>query len=160
MAACALAEGLKQNNKLEELDISRNDIGNEGAVAIAGALSPNHSIKNITLGVIGSPTVETEDAVLEAIQRNTTLEQCSLHGSFSAETKAKVEYLLSLNRGGRRILSSRSAVPLNYWPRILANSSDNADVLFFFLKEKHDTLIPRADARRIRTAPRKRKRSD
>jgi hypothetical protein len=105
------------------------------------------------------PTTETETAVLEAIKKNTTLEQFALR-RMSAETKAKVEFLLTLNRGGRRILCSQSAVPLNYWPRILANSSDNADVLFYFLKEKHDALIPRADARRTRTAPRKRKRND
>jgi hypothetical protein len=71
------------------------------------------------------------------------------------EVMPQVERLLALNRGGRRLLSAtgESASPLNYWPRILARSSDNADVLFFFLREIPNVLVAKAGSR-------KRKRGD
>jgi hypothetical protein len=61
----------------------------------------------------------------------------------------QVKHLLALNRGGRRLLSAtgESVPPLNYWPRILAKSSDNAVVLFYFLREIPHVLVAKAGSR-------------
>jgi hypothetical protein len=153
--AYALAAALKRNCTLEDLDLYNNEIGDEGITALAGALLSNRSIKSIDVGGTQNDglTAETETAILKAIERNTSLRYFGVKG-MSPMTSGKVGYLLLLNRGGRRILSSRSHVPLSYWPRILAKSSSKADVLFFFLRQKNDTLIPRPPAAR------KRKRGD
>ena len=58
-----------------------------------------------------------------------------------------INRLLALNHGGCRLLftTGDSVPPLNYWPRILARSSydaiQNADVLFYFLREIPDVLL-------------------
>jgi hypothetical protein len=58
------------------------------------------------------------------------------------ENQAKVDLVVTLNRDSRQILiSSHSEGPRNYWQAILANSSDNADVIFFFLREKLDVFF-------------------
>jgi hypothetical protein len=59
------------------------------------------------------------------------------------EVMPQVKRLLALNHGGRRLLSAtgESVPPLNYWPSILARSSDNADMLFHFLREIPNVLV-------------------
>jgi hypothetical protein len=40
--------------------------------------------------------------------------------------------------------ADESVPPLNYWPRLLARSSDNADELFYFLREIPYVLVAKA----------------
>jgi hypothetical protein len=101
-------------------------------------------------------TSEIGNSFVLALEQNTTLETFdfdAMHRDF--EVMPQVKRLLALNRGGRRLLSAtgESAPPLNYWPRILARSSDNADVLFLFLREIPNVLVAKAGSR-------KRKRDD
>jgi hypothetical protein len=70
-----------------------------------------------------------------------------MHNDF--EVMPQVRRLLALNRGGRRLLSAtgESVPPLNYWPRILARSSDNAHVLCYFLRGIPNVLVAKAGSR-------------
>jgi hypothetical protein len=77
-----------------------------------------------------------------------TLHFDTMHNDF--EVTPQVMHLLALNHGGRRLLSAtgESVPPLNYWPRILARSSDNAEVLFHFLREIPNVLVKKAGSRK------------
>jgi hypothetical protein len=63
---------------------------------------------------------------------------------------ARLHLIVGTVRGGRRLLSAtgESVPPLNYWPRILARSSDNADVLVHFLREIPHVLAEKAGSRK------------
>jgi hypothetical protein len=96
-------------------------------------------------------TFEIENSIVLALEQNTTLETFDvyeIHRYF--DVMPQVERLLALNRGGRRLLSAtgESVPPLNYWPRILERSSDNADVLFHFLREIPNVLVAMAGSRK------------
>jgi hypothetical protein len=101
-------------------------------------------------------TCEIGNSFVLALEQNTTLEIFNFV-AMRCDFKVipQVERLLTLNRGGRRLLSAtdESVPPLNYWPRILARSSDNADVLFHFFREIPNVLVAKATSR-------KRKRGD
>jgi hypothetical protein len=93
-------------------------------------------------------TSEIGNSFVLALEQNTTLETFVVFNKMSRDVKVMpdVNRLLALNRGGRRLLSAtvESVPPLNYWPRILARSSDNADVLFHFLREIPNVLVAKA----------------
>lgn len=90
---------------------------------------------------------------------NTTLEtfECFKEG---AADRSRLDYLLELNKGGRRILQSQS-VPNSLWPLVLGRSSQSKDVLFHFLRQKPDILL-RAGSQQnpSKTTTGKRKRDD
>jgi hypothetical protein len=179
----ALADALAVNDTLQELTIEEDEVFTKGnAASFAQALTVNTSLKRLEVGFdnndadmkafaaclprmrglktldVGDDmpyvTSEAKDAFLNGLEQNTVLE----HVSFARGTnafQARVQHLLELNRGGRRALAFQPPLPLNYWPRLLSKASKNPNVLYFFLQEKSDALIPRQSSRR---QSRKRKR--
>jgi hypothetical protein len=173
--ASALADALAANDALKDLNLRYNPIGDDGATSIAEMLTRNESIEKVCIGVFGEKglkafatclssmnglktlevtssgyTSEIGNSFVLALEQNTTLETfdfAALHND--SEVTPQVERLLALNRGGRRLLSAmgESAPPLNYWPRILARSFDNADVIFYFLREIPNVLVAQAGSR-------------
>jgi hypothetical protein len=109
---------------------------------------------SFVLALEQNTTLETFDFYAEIgnsfglnLVQNMTLEIFdfeAMRGDF--KVMPQVKHLLALNHGGRRLLSAtgRSAPLLNYWPRILARSSDNADVLFHFIREIPNVLVAKA----------------
>jgi Ran GTPase-activating protein (RanGAP) involved in mRNA processing and transport len=176
--ASALADALVENDALKDLALRHNSIGDDGATSIAEMLSRNESIEKVCLGgfgemglkafatrlsamnglktLVGDPytsgyTSEIGNSFVLALEQNTTLETFDFDAiHFDFEVMPQVQRLLDLNRGGRRLLSAtgESVPPLNYWPRILARSSDNADVLFHFLREIPNVLVAKAGSRK------------
>lgn len=74
------------------------------------------------------------DEIANAITKgNTTLEIFDLPKEERVD-RTKLDLVLKLNKGGRRILESRN-VPDALWPQVLGRSSDSQDVLFFFLRQ-------------------------
>ena len=149
------ARVLLANQNLKSLDLHTNNIGDAGALELAVALRQNNTLDllNLSWNEIGS---NGASALTDALVANDALKHLSLqHGNvFNAWGRHKkvmqqVERLLALNRGGRRLLSAtgESIPPLNYWPRILARSSNNADVLFYFLREIPHVLVAKAGSR-------------
>jgi Ran GTPase-activating protein (RanGAP) involved in mRNA processing and transport len=181
--ATALADALVTNDTLKDLNLRGNSIGDDGATSIAEMLTKNESIEKVCIGGFGKKglealavclpsmnglkflnvassgyTSEIGNSFVLTLEQNTTLETFhfdTMHNDF--EVMPQVMRLLALNHGGRRLLSAtgENVPPLNYWPRILARSSDNADVLFHFLREIPNVLVEKAGSRK-----RKRKRGD
>ena len=75
--ALALAGALEKNQVLQQLNLSRNQIGNEGALALAGALEKNQVLQqlNLTWNQIGN---EGALALAEALEKNRVLTQLNL----------------------------------------------------------------------------------
>jgi hypothetical protein len=168
--ATSIAEMLTRNESIEKVCIG--GFGEKGLKAFAKRLSSMNGLKSLKLLVTSSGyytseslkllvtssgyTSEIGNSFVLALEQNTTLETFIVPVWFADCTvRLQVERLLALNRGGRRLLSATgdSVPPLNYWPRILARSSDNADVRFHFLREIPNVLVAKAGSR-------KRKRGD
>jgi hypothetical protein len=135
---------LTRNESIEKVCVGWFD--KKGLKAFATRLSTMKGLKTLKVSASGY-TSEIGNSFVLALEHNTTLETFdffSMHRDF--EIMPQVEHLLALNRGGRRLLSAtgESVPPLNYWSRILARSSDNADVLFYFLREIPNDLVAKA----------------
>ena len=77
VGAKALAEALKWNTTLEELDLSHNEIGNIGTEALTQAIGLNTTLKKLVLSENNVGVVETK-ALAEALNSNTILEELDL----------------------------------------------------------------------------------
>ena len=129
------------------------EFGEKGLKAFATCLSSMKGLKS--LGVDNHETscytTEIGNSFVLALEQNMTLETFDFDAMRSDfKVMPQVNRLLALNRGGRSLLSAtgESAPPLNYWPRILARSSGNADVLFHFLREISNVLVEKASSRK------------
>jgi Ran GTPase-activating protein (RanGAP) involved in mRNA processing and transport len=147
--AARFAHMLTINATLQALLIG-TDFGKAGLDALVASLPDMRGLKSIELCT--EFTSETGDAFVAALERNTTLEHVSFGEWFDGEWvdtataeqfMPRMDLLTALNRGGRQLITEpeESLLPLNYWPTVLARSSENADVIFFFLCEKHDVLL-------------------
>ena len=76
----ALAELLKSNTTITDLNLNENNLKDVGAKAIAEALKVNTTLKvlDLSLNYIGD---EGAQALAEAIDANSTLEQLSISGN-------------------------------------------------------------------------------
>jgi hypothetical protein len=154
--ATSIAEMLTRNESIEKVCIG--GFGEKGLQAFATCLSTMNGLKTLIVGnfYTSGYTSEIGNSFVLALEQNMILETFNFD-TMRSDFKVipQVERLLALNCGGRRLLSAmgESAPPLNYWPRILARSSDNADVLFHFLREIPNVLVEKAGSR-------KRKRGD
>jgi hypothetical protein len=176
--ASALSDALVANGALKDLNLLCNSIGDDGATSIAEMLTRNDSIEKICIGGFGEKglkafatrlssmnglktlavngntfgyTSEIGNSFVLALEQNTTLETFDVGAMHcDREVLPQVKRLLALNRSGRRLLSAtgESVPPLNYWPRILAKSSDNADVLFSLLREIPNVVVEKAGSRK------------
>jgi Ran GTPase-activating protein (RanGAP) involved in mRNA processing and transport len=149
--ATSIAEMLTRNESIEMVRVG--GFGEKGLKAFATRLSSMNGIKTLRVENDNTRgyTSEIGNSFVLALEQNTTLETFQFGAMYSDfEVTPQVERLLALNRGGRRLLSAtgESAPPLNYWSRILARSSHNADVLFHFLREIPNVLVKKADSRK------------
>jgi hypothetical protein len=154
--ATSIAEMLTRNESIEKVCIG--GFKEMGLKAFAMHLSSMNGLKTLVVNGYnsGGYTSEIGNSFVLALDQNTTLETFYfITMRIDVQVMPQVNRLLALNRGGRRLLSmtGESAPPLNYWPRILAISSDNSDVLFHFLREIPNVLVAKASSQ-------KRKRGD
>jgi hypothetical protein len=148
--ATSIAEMLTRNESIEKVCIG--GFYEKGLKAFATRLSSMNGLQTLTIWDSNTRgyTSEIGNSFVLALEQNTTLERFDFGAMRSdLEVMPQVEHLLVLNRGGRRLLSAtgESVPPLNYWPRILARSSHNADVLFYFLREIPNVLMAKAGSR-------------
>jgi hypothetical protein len=149
--ATSIAEMLTRNESIERVCIG--GFGEKGLKVFATRLSSMNGLKNLEVdsGDTSCYTSEIGNSFVLALEQNTTLESFyfdAMHRDF--EVMPQVNHLLALNCGGRRLLSAtgESTPPPNYWPRILARSAYNADVLFHFLREIPNVLVAKAGSRK------------
>jgi len=149
--AVHIAQALMSNRTLESINM---DCPDESLDAFATCLPHMSGLKALSLRTVDNFTAEHGRAFCKAISRNTVLKEFYLceRNFFSpdfvpnphiVETRIQVNHLLTLNRGGRSILSSEREVPHSLWPRVLALSTQEPDVIYFFLKEKPDVFFKR-----------------
>jgi Leucine-rich repeat (LRR) protein len=148
--ATSIAEMLSRNESIEKVCIG--GFGEKGLKAFVTRLSSMNGLKTLKVGNhdVSGYTSEIGYSFMLALEQNTTLESFDFDKMCrDVKVMPHVNRLLALNRGGRRLLSmtGNSVPPLNYWPRILARSSDNADVLFHFLREIPHVLVAKAGSR-------------
>jgi hypothetical protein len=150
--ATSIAEMLTRNESIEKFGMGGFD--KKGLKAFATRLSSMNCLKILegsTCCDAWGYTSEIGSSFVLALEQNTTLVTIDI-GPMHRDVfvMPQVQRLLDLNRGGRRLLSAtgESLPPLNYWPRILARSSDNADVLFHFLREIPNVLVVKASSRK------------
>jgi Ran GTPase-activating protein (RanGAP) involved in mRNA processing and transport len=145
--AVRIAQALTRNCTLEKIDM---DCSGESLDAVATCIPHMSGLKGLFLYEINNFTADHGHAFCGAFSRNAVLEQsCFFQGDGCSpdcatnivKTIKHVNHLLTLNRGGRRILSSEREVPRSLWPRVLALSKDKPDVIYFFLKEKPDVFF-------------------
>jgi hypothetical protein len=142
-----MAEMLTRNESIEKVGIGQ--LSEKGLNAFAMRLSSMNGLKSLEVSSSGY-TSEIRNSFVLALEENTTLERLDSTAIYhDFKVIPQVKHLLALNRGGRRLLSAtgESVPPFNYWPRILARSSDNADVLFYFLREIPNVLVAKAGLR-------------
>jgi Ran GTPase-activating protein (RanGAP) involved in mRNA processing and transport len=148
--AVRIAQALTRNCTLDGIYM---DCPDESLDAAATCIPHMSALKRLSLCGINTFTAEHGGALCQAIYRNTVLEQFRLgrgddfspdYATNIVETMKQVNHLLALNRGGRRILSSELEVPRSLWPRVLALSKYEPDVIYFFLKEKPDVFFKRS----------------
>jgi hypothetical protein len=149
--ATSIAEMLASNESIEKVGIG--GFGEKGLKAFAMRLSSMNGLKSLYIHRLygDAYTSEIGNSFVLALEQNTTLETFHFVNMRSdVKVMPQVERLLALNRGGRRLLSAtgESIPPLNYWPRILARSSDNADVVFHFLHEIPHVIVAKAGSRK------------
>ena len=78
--AKALAEILKTNTTLREINLWGNNIGNEGVIKLAGALRENKTLTKLNLGWNNIDDAGAK-ALAEALRENNTLQKLNLSGN-------------------------------------------------------------------------------
>jgi hypothetical protein len=145
----SITDFLRTNRALKKLVlIGITDEDLPGALeALVAGLNHNRSLLHLSVQEDSDydsfVPPELVPTVVDMLQRNTALH--TLSGlSFPAEEplSEQAEFLLKLNRFGRRFLAT-DLLPLGFWPVILANIAVNHgtttaahDVLFHFLKTR------------------------
>lgn len=134
------AEMLTENAVLETLHVG--GLEERGLQTFVSYLPKMKGLKHLVLlDVIGFTASIAADFV-KSLEENVSLETFKIQAENSEAVliSPRADYLLSLNRAGRRILRSPN-VPSALWPLVLQRSNSDPDALFFFLREKPSDLI-------------------
>ena len=163
-------EGLSYNTTLQTFFVSRNPLGDDGAIYLTDLLKSNDSLQSVImvdceiwnrgykylarglaqmkglrqLTADGDELEEQVDEVLTSLETNMSLVNLlsdRMHSLVHTSSQWKeVDFYLRLNRGKRRILIEQT-VPVAVWPRALEGLSSEPDALFYMMKHKPDLLL-------------------
>ena len=136
-----LATALIENVMLMQLELGSNLISDIGISSLATSLVRMRGLKRLHL--TRNPFSKT-DELLNAVKLNLELEELEIDLQMMNFTE--IQYYLTLNKGGRRLLKSSTQVPLGLWPLVLERSNDlkwNTSVMFYLLQGP--VLFERAD---------------
>ena len=88
----ALAAGLTHNTTLQELELSGNGVGVEGAVALGEALARTKTLRQLQLSGDESLQEEGVDCLIASLHSNTTLQQLYLPSQYKRPAEPRVEW--------------------------------------------------------------------
>jgi Ran GTPase-activating protein (RanGAP) involved in mRNA processing and transport len=127
--AVQMAKYLPEFQSLKELVLSKNHIGEAGALALLRGLRSNVELEYL----------ETTTTSANA----TTTTNTNLHHQAHHVNNIHVEMtrLLRLNKAGRRILRSQQEVPESTWAIIYERVRHDSDALFYFLTAQPPVVI-------------------
>lgn len=175
----ALASALAQNSGLKSLVLSFNQIGNHGLVVLGEALLLNSTLTKLWFptnfvnshGLIPFANmlpqmkgleeifvgdvldVDVTEAFLEGLKCNTNLRHLHMDSPMCDTddyTQDHIDFYLTLNRSGRRLLESSKFVPNSLWPCVLAKVRGEKDkasdpaILYALLRERPDLFAGRS----------------
>jgi Ran GTPase-activating protein (RanGAP) involved in mRNA processing and transport len=151
--AKALAAALEQNTTIIQLDLGVNQIGDEGAKVLAVALEHNTTLTQLSLwdNQIGD---EGAKALAAALEQNTTLTQLNLRNNpISANLKKQIE---RLNERNQRLLKELQAIALKQLKagRVLlrnASAADNNTSLATLPTEVRERIVKMLDNQGLMT---------
>ena len=150
-----IGDMLAVNSTLETLDLSFNWLGNEEVQDIFFGLRKNTSLREINLYGCHRISHTGMKVILRCLQNhNTSLHKVGLQ-AFDEKGRRlieKINYWLKLNRAGRYLIKSNSAllstsskqdnktnetepVPISLWPRVLMKSNKDPDSIFHLVRE-------------------------
>lgn len=113
--------------RLEELNVSFNDIGAEGILEFAKLLPNMKTLKRVSLrpnswdDFSKQSAQECGAALLEGVRKNTSIEY--LDSLLGVPQAPLLRYYADLNWAGRRILTTSHPVPLGLWSLILERAA-------------------------------------
>ena len=133
--AKALAGALERNNALQQLNLSKNEIGHEEAKALAVALATNNTLQELCLywNSIGE---EGTKAFVKTMMENTNLTRLDI-SPFGNNYNDAIQFFVRLNRKGRFCLCSPTPIPLSVWREVVRGPQT---ILYFLLRERADVL--------------------
>ena len=108
-------------SKLEELDLTDNNITDEGLQMIASQTLPS-SLRCLGLGFNNLTTRGGASHLLKILQDNAQLSEVRL-GSVEQPSSPEIEHLLDFNQAGRVLLGQGLSVPLSLWPVVLERAN-------------------------------------
>ncbi len=135
---------LRQNTTLQVL--SMDHFGATGLLEFARGIAHMPSLRKLTLGVsVTDYTTDVFTTLLQSLEANTTLMELELEGlKLDDKTTNKlahvyvpqIKYWMTANKAGRCLLAlPEEEVKLGLWLTVLAKSSQDADAIFFIIKE-------------------------
>ena len=146
----SLLQALRVNPMLRELDLRYNMIGNQGIRRIAQTLCDYQGLQMLSLSsneAIGNDDLDqTLLLLVDSLKRNRGIEFLDLGPTVTPiSSNREIQFYISLNWAGRRLLSSEKPVPLGLWPIVLERSrkrnTDNVnfepDILYSLLRESN-----------------------
>lgn len=101
---------------IQTLSLSGNLISN-GLLSLAANIQDAKSLRCLDL-LMNPINEESRTAIISALKNNVQIERLDLGGSLNDDWNDKKFWWLSLNKGGRRVLQSKS-LSTALWPRIL-----------------------------------------
>lgn len=132
IGAIAFARALSgENYNLNHLRLADNDIGVIGARCLALALQRNVTSRTIDLRFSDKVVGQARKVFLETVKSNTTLSSIQLACSPNDTLQAEVDYLTSLNKSGRLIARTDEKM----LPLVLELVSDRPSVVYGLLVE-------------------------
>jgi hypothetical protein len=128
----ALCTALVDNDTLRNLDLRSNWISNVGIVSLSEGLIRMRVIRNLQLA---GNLFDVTDELLEAVKLNVELEELGLDHHLM--NYGEIQFYITLNKGGRRLLKDSGHVALGLWPLVLERCHGlkwSHDILFHLLQ--------------------------
>jgi hypothetical protein len=133
----------RPDSSLEHLDLNCNLLGSSGGRVLAESLRGNNVLKSLVL--YGNTNVLCGNELLTSLQfYNDSLTECNLQRTQVSKTQLDlVNYWLTINKCGRKILRSHPSLHAGVWPAFFEKHvAHEPNGLFYFLSQKPELVLP------------------
>lgn len=127
-----IADKLRKNKSLETVSLDYHKLEGDGFRYIMHAMETNSSVKTLSLRSLRDIGPQGFSETMSMLQFNYAIESLSVTASPSHQ--AKIDLYLRMNGAGRGLLREPTA-SMRQWVDVLANTSDDIDVVRHLLQE-------------------------
>ena len=135
----SLLKSLAVNKGLEVLDWYGNHLDDRGLLTLSHALSQNRTLRSLNLKSNTFTSLHGLD-----LSTNDTL--CHVGHTCRGPEARQIAFQCNLNAAGRRLVRQEDSINLGLWPMVMARCSDNADALFYFVRNTPSLWTKRENA--------------